>query len=351
MMRLNKYSYTYYPASRPMQTGVNNGFGVLLSGSGGFNSKMDIHFVKFALRALLNVKCTKSRELLEIINKIVKRQLAYVTSVCDVKSISLDTIINDPYFYLVYYSYTIADYQYVHLQLKRSLNMAIQKNIDLINERCYNDQRFSIRNHVGLQMNAQIKMEYLKYIKYYGIPSDGLFLPSILERIKYGLINEENYKFFDPNEDNLSEHLSDNESCSNITTPCTNTPSNMTPVISTPIKSPCSSVSSPVVNNPPYVDYKPYTSTSSSSSSTTDGITTSIHNYSITGSDINNTVQTTIVGTNNDDDDCCTPETIVSSTSSSTSTTINGITTTTITTTAILDDGNTVTEVEKIILS
>jgi hypothetical protein len=36
----------------------------------------------------------------------------------------------------------------------------------------------------GIVANASIAMEYIKYIELYGVPDDGIFLPSLLYDIK-----------------------------------------------------------------------------------------------------------------------------------------------------------------------
>jgi hypothetical protein len=164
-------------------------------------STIDISFVQFAISSILNVKSLTITQLDNIIQQIVQKQLTYANYSSILNSISTATVLNDPYFFFIFYSYTIADYQYVQLQLKMNLENLQNKYIIAMTTHANMSGTTYNTQNVGLTINTGIKMEYIYYIQYYGLPSDGIFFPTILERIKYGIINETNYHFFTPGSD------------------------------------------------------------------------------------------------------------------------------------------------------
>lgn len=167
-------------------------------GGGKINSTIDISFVQFAIRSILNVSTMNIQQLLDVINQLVQKQLSYKNYANILNTVDVTTILNDPYFFFIFYSYTITDYQYIQLQLEISLqNLQKQYIADMtrINEQI---AEFYKGMNVDVSINAAIRIEYLQYMQYYGLPQNGIFLPSILERIKYGIINEHNYHFFTP---------------------------------------------------------------------------------------------------------------------------------------------------------
>jgi hypothetical protein len=179
------------------------------SGGGGsrINSSIDISFVQFAIKSILNVNSLNQEELLNVINQLVKKQLTYANYSNILNNIDMTTILNDPYFFFIYYSYTITDYQYIQLQLQVSFENLQKQYLITLNDIQKQQSNFYHGDNVDLSINTHIKIEYLLYMQYYGLPHNGIFLPSILERIKYGIINKDNYHFFAPTNEIISNVL------------------------------------------------------------------------------------------------------------------------------------------------
>ena len=181
----------------------------LLGNNQQVTTSIDLNFIKFAIESILEIKKYDIHQIKHIIDELIKRQLKYSNYYDKLDEICINVILKDPFFFLIHYSYLICDLQYVQIILKRSLESAIQTNIDLIKKQ-HEEQKaltgYRATNEIGIKLDASIKSEYIYYVAFYGFPPDRIFLPSILERIKYGIINEENYKLFNPYNDNLS-HL------------------------------------------------------------------------------------------------------------------------------------------------
>ena len=179
------------------------------TGTGSINSSIDISFVQFAIKSILNVSTLTEVELLKIIEQLVQKQLTYANYTNILSTVDVTTILNDPYFFFIFYSYTITDYQYVQLQLKLNYANLQQRYIDLIKEKNPIGYGITAITDVGVNVNTQIRLEYLYYMQFYGLPKDGLFLPSILERIKYGIINSTNYHFFTPSNEMVTQYITE----------------------------------------------------------------------------------------------------------------------------------------------
>jgi hypothetical protein len=72
------------------------------SGGGTINSTIDIEFVQFAIRSILNVKTMTLCQLQDIINAIVQKQLTYPNYSNILNNVSAATILNDPYFFFIF---------------------------------------------------------------------------------------------------------------------------------------------------------------------------------------------------------------------------------------------------------
>jgi hypothetical protein len=200
------------------------------------NMNIDVAFVKFALESILEIKRYKKHKIKHIIDELIKRQLKYHDYYDRIKIITISVIMKDPYFFLIHYSYMICDYQYIQITLKSALEKAQKDYIELLKKKKADEAKlgFETSSNIGINLNTSIKIEYLYYIKYYGFPKDRIFLPSILERIKYGIINNDNYIIFNPYDDNLSHLLLDeltdsSDSKSGSTTPCSTNSNISTP--------------------------------------------------------------------------------------------------------------------------
>jgi len=120
----------------------------------------------------------------------------YVTSVQNM----IDTLksedtnyINNPYYIAMMLLLRQLDYEYKIQILQEDLqNLSIQYNIIVQQNIEYTTyctcggrmQAFAPGYEYGIVANADISMAYIKYIEVYGVPDDGIFLPSLLNQIK-----------------------------------------------------------------------------------------------------------------------------------------------------------------------
>ena len=129
------------------------------NGNGTIKSSIDISFVQYAIKSILNIKDLDTAQLLDIIQKIVQKQLTYADYSSILDTVSVDTILNDPYFFFIFYSYSIVDYQYVQLQLKIQYYNLEQQYINMMKE---HEELYGTHytiNNVGLNVNTSIKMD------------------------------------------------------------------------------------------------------------------------------------------------------------------------------------------------
>ena len=83
------------------------------------------------------------------------------------------------------YEYTINVYKEDIQNLSIQLNTLIQENNEYKTScTCTGRRMYAPGEDHGIIANASIAMEYIKYIELYGVPDDGIFLPSILNEIK-----------------------------------------------------------------------------------------------------------------------------------------------------------------------
>jgi hypothetical protein len=104
------------------------------------------------------------------------------------------------------------DYQYLYNDINTTLLSTQQRLIDAEKNSCNINNKSFVDSVVNTVQVTVIKFEYLKYIQIYGFPDDGIFLPSLLDKI----INENNY-----NSDTSSSYNSNENS--NISTSRDNT--------------------------------------------------------------------------------------------------------------------------------
>jgi hypothetical protein len=111
----------------------------------------------------------------------------------------------DPFIYILYFAYSLCDYQIIQYELITSVNNSQQNYLNLLKAKITNASTFNNQLSVNLSINTGIKLEYLNYIRYYGIPKKGYFIPSILERIRLQVITDQNYTNFNPMTLNLAD--------------------------------------------------------------------------------------------------------------------------------------------------
>jgi hypothetical protein len=141
---------------------------------------------------------------LKYLGKIQKKLSNSYTKTVDPKAeyrtIRSNILTNDIVIYILYFAYNFCDYQITQYQLIKAINNYQARYLKALqNNQQSNSGYTSFTNlSVNLAINTSIKDEYINYIKFYGIPKKGYFVPSILERINLGIINETNYKMFIP---------------------------------------------------------------------------------------------------------------------------------------------------------
>lgn len=174
-------------------------------GGGGIVSRY-INYMASIISLILNVRDTSMEDLQTALTSLVGYQQllgSFYSVAVDPTANNYDTIFYqisnyDPFIYFLFFAYNLCDYQIIQYELITALNNSQKRYINLLSEKAENKQSYSQQNIVNLAINAGIKNEYLKYLQFYGLPNKGIFIPSILERIRLGIINETNYTSFDP---------------------------------------------------------------------------------------------------------------------------------------------------------
>jgi hypothetical protein len=119
----------------------------------------------------------------------------YITSVQNMINtlISEDkSYLTNPYYIAMMLLLRNLDYEYTISVLKEDIqNLSIQLNTLTIELNEYKTcctcagRKMYVEGEIhGIVANASIAMEYIKYIELYGVPDDGIFLPSLLNEIK-----------------------------------------------------------------------------------------------------------------------------------------------------------------------
>jgi hypothetical protein len=154
----------------------------------------------------LNIRNTSQTDLQGILTTLV----GYQKLLSQYYSVAVDPTINnydtvyyqiknyDPFLYFIFFAYNLCDYQIIQYELITSLNNSQQRYANLLNATTNNGVSFNNKMSINLSINTGIKLEYLNYIRYYGIPNKGYFIPSILERIRLEVITDQNYTQFNP---------------------------------------------------------------------------------------------------------------------------------------------------------
>ena len=197
-------------ATRSTGTGVSNSNSSDIgsntnSNSGGINSRYTSYMASI-INLILNVRNTSLTDLQTALTTLV----GFQQLLGDFYSKSVDPTINnyntvyyqimnyDPFIYFLFFAYNLCDYQIIQYELTAAVNNCQQRYINLLQAKPSTNQGYTQSEIVSLSINTSIKNEYLNYIQFYGLPNKGLFIPSILERIRLGIINASNYKSFDP---------------------------------------------------------------------------------------------------------------------------------------------------------
>jgi hypothetical protein len=202
------------------QGGVTSGGGPIIkqnttSSSGGNLNSNYIKQMSEIIALIANIRTTPLAELQGILTKLVGYQQALPnfykiavdpTNSENVKLIYQQMTKNDPFLYLLFFAYNLCDYQIIQYELIISLNNSRQNYANLLNaQQSTNNTKFSNQLAINLTINTGIKLEYLNYIKFYGIPAKGYFIPSILERIRLMVITDQNYTQFNPMTINIAD--------------------------------------------------------------------------------------------------------------------------------------------------
>ena len=93
----------------------------------------------------------------------------------------------DPFIYILYFAYSLCDYQIIQYELITSVNNSQQNYLNLLKAKITNASTFNNQLSVNLSINTGIKLEYLNYIRYYGIPKKGYFIPTFFLELSSGI--------------------------------------------------------------------------------------------------------------------------------------------------------------------
>lgn len=165
-----------------------------------------LNYIADIVNIILNIRNTSQTDLQGILTTLV----GYQKLLSQYYSVAVDPTINnydtvyyqiknyDPFLYFIFFAYNLCDYQIIQYELITSLNNSQQRYANLLNATTNNGVSFNNKMSINLSINTGIKLEYLNYIRYYGIPNKGYFIPSILERIRLQVITDQNYTQFNP---------------------------------------------------------------------------------------------------------------------------------------------------------
>jgi len=165
-----------------------------------------LNYIADIVNIILNIRNTSQTDLQGILTTLV----GYQKLLSQYYSVAVDPTINnydtvyyqiknyDPFLYFIFFAYNLCDYQIIQYELITSLNNSQQRYANLLNATTNNGVSFNNKMSINLSINTGIKLEYLNYIRYYGIPNKGYFIPSILERIRLEVITDQNYTQFNP---------------------------------------------------------------------------------------------------------------------------------------------------------
>jgi hypothetical protein len=208
-----------------------NGFGSGDGGGGGGGNLITYYVADLAtiIEIIVRIKAHKTitgeiippmneKELHAKLEFLVSLQLklsnTYTKSVdptADYKTIYTNILTTDIFIYILYFAYNFCDFQLTQYQLIRGINNYQARYLQALKNNQENNANTSFTQHtISLAINTSIKTEYLDYIKYYGIPKKGYFVPSILERLHTKIINNTNYEMFKPDALDLVDPIDQN---------------------------------------------------------------------------------------------------------------------------------------------
>jgi hypothetical protein len=188
------------------------------SGSGGGGGNLITYYVEDLaniIKIIISIRGSDADNILPMTESELQASLKYLGTIqktlsksytktvdpkAEYRTIMSNILTNDIVIYILYFAYNFCDYQITQYQLIKAINNYQARYLKALqNNQQSNSGYTSFTNHsVNLAINTSIKDEYINYIKFYGIPKKGYFVPSILERINLGIINETNYKMFIP---------------------------------------------------------------------------------------------------------------------------------------------------------
>jgi len=174
-------------------------------GRGGLASRY-INYMAAIIALIINVRNTSIEDLQTALTTLVGFQQLlgnFYSIAVDPTANNYDTILYqithlDAFIYFLFFAYNLCDYQIIQYELTTAINNSQKRYLNLLNAKADTNQGYSQTKAVNLTINTGIKNEYLNYLQFYGLPNKGLFIPSILERIRLGIININNYQLFDP---------------------------------------------------------------------------------------------------------------------------------------------------------
>jgi len=151
-----------------------------------------------AVEVIRDYKTLTNEQLTNYISILVSREMSYTDYQLKLSDITKDRVKNDPYFYIMNEAYHIANIEYKNRLFLQDINNLHERIITLTNNQNLCHTRLIADEEIIHHFNVTLNLDYFNYIRYYGVPTDGIFSPSILERIRLNLINDDNYMYFFP---------------------------------------------------------------------------------------------------------------------------------------------------------
>ena len=185
-------------------------------GSGGGGNLITYYVSDLAaiIKIIISIRGSVNDNVLPMSESELQASLAYLVSIqkklsnsytksvdpkAEYRFILSNILTNDIVIYILYFAYNFCDYQITQYQLIKAINNYQARYLRALQNNQQNSNYTSFTNQsVNLAINTSIKDEYINYIRYYGIPKKGYFVPSILERIHMAIINDTNYAMFSP---------------------------------------------------------------------------------------------------------------------------------------------------------
>lgn len=168
------YNIQYIQSKLYYESYINNGRG----NSGDPNNKYQKFITDVNKQILANIPLNRipvvSYDILNMINQLKKEDPSWMT--------------NDYYFMMKVLLKDLDSEYKIKLLKEDILNLANQvsslteENIKL-KECCKDHMMYTPGEQHGIVANCAFKMEYIIYIQRYGVPEDGIFLPSLLNEI------------------------------------------------------------------------------------------------------------------------------------------------------------------------